>query len=172
MKISTLMLFLIFSILFGGCDLRHSASVNNQYSATVQPTVNTNASTKPTSNNSSNTEKPAESNNSNSSSPVQTDKDGITAAPEKTVQAFYKALKERNRKEALKFAKPKVVRQLFRDKKSKLDWRFIDCSEPKIKEYGDMTCFYFFEGGGIGIFLRKDSNEQYQIVSTYYMAAD
>lgn len=112
-----------------GCDSNHSAAMNNRNSAIVQQTVNTNTNAK--SENSQNSEKFVESNSSESNSPVQTNQNEIIAASEKTVESFYKALKERNRKEALKFAKPKVVRQLFRDKKSKLNWRFIDCEEPK-----------------------------------------
>ena len=172
MKTLNLILFLVFLTLVGGCDFRNSAAANNQHSAISQPTVNVNVLPKPTVDNSSDTEKPSETNNSSSNPLTQITDDEITSTPEKTVQAFYKALKERNRKLALKYAKPEVVRQLLKDKESRLDWRFIDCSEPKIKEYGDITCIYFFEGGGIGIFLRKDSNERYQIVSTYYMTAD
>lgn len=82
-------------------------------------------------------------------------------------------MKERNRKTALEYAKPEVVRQLFKDKESKLDWSFVNCDEPEVKDSSDVTCFYYFDGGGgTGIFLRRDSNEKYQIVSTYYMAAD
>ncbi len=47
MKILDLIVFLTFFILSCSCDLSRSAGINNQYSATVQPTV-TNVSAEPT----------------------------------------------------------------------------------------------------------------------------
>lgn len=46
MKILNLLALLTLSILFSSCNLNSSTVVNNQYPATVQPTINTNANRK------------------------------------------------------------------------------------------------------------------------------
>lgn len=74
----------ISSVIFTSCDVRNSAEINKNNSATVQPTVNVEATPILTADNSSNNWKSAKSNNSNSS--VQTTEDEITSTPEKTVQ--------------------------------------------------------------------------------------
>lgn len=47
MKTLSLTLFLVCSVLFGGCKANHSSAMNNPNAAVVQPTVNTNANVQP-----------------------------------------------------------------------------------------------------------------------------
>lgn len=158
-KTSYLLLLSALSIFaFSSCDKVQSDTRFETTTPTPAPTVN----------NSANTTTITDPQNANLNSNNSETSENEANSPEKTVQAFYKALKKKNRQESLKFAKFEVVERLLKERKSKLNWRFTGCEEPKVKEYGDAVCFYDFENGGIGLFLRKTSNEQYQVVSTYY----
>ena len=97
---------------------------------------------------------------------------GQENSPEETAKQFYAAFKRGDRRAALKLATRAVVREVFENNAKKADWHFTDCSEPKVKTHGDITCFYIFQGGGIGMFMRKQADGSYRIVSTYYMTED
>lgn len=147
----------VFSVFFIGCVAIETDSKTELKNIIAQPTIDRTNSNRII----------VEIQNTNAVSNSQTKKNTLEIA-EETVRAFYETLKTGNRQMALKFAAPKVVRQLFKQKNRNFDWKFTGCEKPKVKEYGDVICFYDFRKGGIGLFLRKITDEQFQITSTYF----
>ena len=85
------------------------------------------------------------------------------ATPEEAAQAFYADWGELDRRSASEYATQDAIDEAFGQQRAQAE--FIDCTE----ERNHFGCFYYYEGGGLGIIVVDSDAYGYIVTDIRYV---
>lgn len=86
------------------------------------------------------------------------------ATPQEAAQAFYAAWGELDRRAASGFATQAAIDEAFGQTRAQAD--FVDCTE----EEDHFACFFYYEGGGLGMTVRDSDAYGFIVTDINYVA--